>query len=298
VLAADVAREMARLRCGTHDLAISTGRRHHQAGHKVPFEQRACEWCKGWLQRADSVELRQLRPPVESVEHVLLACGLYRKLRMQLFTSVRDITSGRDADGRTVLSSGPVALAEMISTDGVAGGTSGRKSAVAIISGGLFCRRELNPRTSKADRCIDLSVRQVCKRYVGTVMACRRSWQLRQVRSVTCPGVDNRQSLLQRRRWALRLVGSQRQLSLAGGVPVVNSNMQSQVRVSSRHSAVTPAARLRQQSSITRMTRALSHQTNIVPYLLLSPSWSSASPSGAKSSNVRLPRTSLWAKAL
>ena len=73
------AREMARLRCGTHDLAISTGRRPQQAGHRVPFEQRACEWCKAWLQRPDSVELRQLRPPVESVEHVLLACELYRK---------------------------------------------------------------------------------------------------------------------------------------------------------------------------------------------------------------------------
>ena len=292
------AREMARLRCGTNDLAISTGRRHHQAGHKVPFEQRACEWCKAWLQRPASVELRQLRPPVESGEHVLLACGLYRKLRMQLFTSVRDITSGRDADGRTVLSSGPVSLADMISTDGAAGGTSGRKSAMAVVSGGLFCRRELNPRRSKADRCIDLSVRQVCKRYVGAVMACRRRWQLRQVRSMTRPGADNRQSLLQRRRWAPRLVGSQRQLSLAGGVPVVNSNMQSPVRESSRHTAVTLAARLRQQSSTTRMTRALRHQTNIVPYLLLSPSWSSASPSGAKSSYVRLPRTSLWAKAL
>ena len=95
------------------------------------------------------VELRQLRPPVESVEHVLLACELYRKLHTQLFNSVRDITSGRDADGRTVLSSGPVALAEMISTAGGAGCTSGRKSAVAIISGGLLCRRELNPRSSK-----------------------------------------------------------------------------------------------------------------------------------------------------
>ena len=138
------------------------------------------------------------------------------------------------------------------------------------------CRRELNPRSSKADRCIDLSVRQVCKRYVGAVMACRRRWQLRQIRSVTRPGADNRQSLLQRRRWAPRLVGSQRQLSLACGVPVVNNNVQSPVRVSSRHTAVTPAARLRQQSSTPRMTRAL-HQTNIVSYLLLSPSWSSAS---------------------
>ena len=219
---------------------------------------------------------------------------------MQLFASVRDITSGRDADGRTVLSSGPVSLADMISTDGAAGGTSGRKPAVAIISGGLFCRRELNPRSSKADRCTDLSVRQVCKRYVGAVMACRRRWQLRQVRSMTRPGTDNRQSLLQRRRCAPRLAGSQRQLSLAGGVPVVNSNWQSPVRVSSRHTPVTPAARLRQKSSTTRMTRALRHQslTNIVPYLLLSPSWSSALPSGAKSSYVRLPRTSLWAKAL
>ena len=125
----------------------------------------------------------------------------------------------------------------------------------------------------------------MCKRYVGAVMACRRRWQLRQVRSMTRPGADNRQSLLQRRRCAPRLVGSQRQLSLAAGVPVVNSNMQSPVRVSSRHTAVTPAARLRQQSSTTRMTRALRHQTNIVPYLLLSPSWSS----GAKSSYVRLP---------
>ena len=169
---------------------------------------------------------------------------------------------------------------------------------MAVVSGGQFCRRELNPRSSKADRCTDLSVRQVCKRYVGAVMARRRRWQLRQVRSMTRPGADNRQSLLQRRRWAPRLAGSQRQLSLAGGVPVVNSNMQSPVRVSSRHTAVTPAARLRQQSSTTRMTRALRHQTNIVPYLLLSPSWSSASPSGAKSSYVRLPRTSLWAKAL
>ena len=119
-----------------------------------------------------------------------------KKLRTQLFNSVRDITSGSDADGRIVLSSGPVAPVEMISTDGAAGGTSGRKSAVAVISGGLFCRRELNPRSSKADRCIDLSVRQVCKRYVGAVMACRRRWQLRQIRSVTRPGADNRQSLL------------------------------------------------------------------------------------------------------
>jgi hypothetical protein len=43
------------------------------------------------------------------------------------------------------------------------------------------------------------------------------------------------------------------------------------------------AAGLLQQSSITRMTRTLFHQTNIVPYLLLSPSWSSASSSGANS---------------
>ena len=128
MLAADVLRE----RWQGCDVApmiwlYSTGRQHHQAGHKVPFEQRACEWCKAWLQRPASVELRRLRPPVESGEHVLLARGLYRKLRMQLFTSVRDITSGSDADGRTVLSSGPVALAEMIScsTDGAAGGTSG-----------------------------------------------------------------------------------------------------------------------------------------------------------------------------
>jgi hypothetical protein len=117
--------------------------------------------------------------PVEDEQHVLLHCPQYGQLRAELFEAVQRMTSVKDTSGRTVLSSGPVKLADML---GAAGGAGGVLSALSIVAGGLWSRMDDMPRKDEDERFIDESVRQACKRYVGRVMSSRRRWQRLQAR--------------------------------------------------------------------------------------------------------------------
>jgi hypothetical protein len=185
------AREMARLRCGVHELAISAERRQRRPGQteRLPRELRVCAWCEE--QRAavraqaravgDQAAL-DARPspaatdaaPVEDEQHALLYCPQYAQMRVQLFDDVLDISDERDDDGCCILQSGPVRLADMLSADG---GPGGAASALAIVAGGVWSRLEEKPkRTAHAWR-VDAAVRQRCKLYVGRLMHCRRRWQ-------------------------------------------------------------------------------------------------------------------------
>ena len=118
------ARDMARLRCGTHELAVSAGRRQRRPGQHAPLprEQRVCPWCVAQQlapdvgDAADATRLTTV--PVEDEQHVLLHCPQYGQLRAELFEAVQDMTSVKDSSGRTVLSSGPVKLADMLGTTG------------------------------------------------------------------------------------------------------------------------------------------------------------------------------------
>jgi hypothetical protein len=196
------AREMARLRCGVHELAISAERRQRRAGQteRLPRELRACAWCEE--QRATvplaaqaqagggraALDVARPAPPaaatggsaapghcqVEDEPHALLYCPQFTPLREELFADVLEMSSELDDDGCCALPSGPVRLADMLSASG---GPGGAASALAIVAGGVWSRLEVKPkRTAHAWR-VDAALRQRCKLYVGRLMHCRRRWQ-------------------------------------------------------------------------------------------------------------------------
>jgi hypothetical protein len=101
------------------------------------------------------------------------------------------MSSERDDDGRCVLPSGPVRLADMLSASG---GPTGTASALAIVAGGVWSRLEETPkRTAQAWR-VDAAVRQRCQLFVGRLMHCRRRWQRehQRRRSAVRPGERRR----------------------------------------------------------------------------------------------------------
>ena len=185
------AKEFARLRCGVHELAISAERWQRRVGRveRLPRELRVCAWCaeeqraamppaaqsEAGLAASDVLPaVPAAAAPVEDEQHVLLHCPQYAQLRAELFADVLAMSSERGDDGRCVLPSGPVRLAEML---GAAGGPGGTASALAIVAGGVWSRLEEKPeRTAQAWR-IDAAVRQRCKLFVGCLMHCRRRWQ-------------------------------------------------------------------------------------------------------------------------
>ena len=156
------AMDMARLRCATHPLAISEGRREHrpvvldgsggggqQRGgppqlQRVPVAERVCEWCKQRLTQPDAAHLGgPAMAPVEDEEHALLWCGLYADSRTQLFERVRELTSGKTSDGKGVLKQGPVDLHALTRSPRASEGDM--TAALAIVMGGLGA-------TSRPDR--------------------------------------------------------------------------------------------------------------------------------------------------
>ena len=201
------AKEFARLRCGVHELAISAERWQRRGGRveRLPRELRVCAWCaeaqrvmppatqpeEGLAAPDVSHAATAATAPVEDEQHVLLHCPQYARLRAELFADVLAMSSERDDDGRCVLPSGPVRLAEMLGAAGRPGGTA---SALAIVAGGVWSRLEEKPkRTTQAWR-IDAAVRQRCELFVGCLMHCRRRWQRahQRGRSAARPGERRR----------------------------------------------------------------------------------------------------------
>jgi hypothetical protein len=190
VAARTAAMDMARLRCGTNALAISSARRgdrmqsssigssaQRRTGscQPVPLQQRVCAWCAERLQQPDMAPLRGAGTvPVEDEEHALLWCGLYSQSRLQLFDIVRTLTAVRDGTGQHVLANGPVDLHDLTrspqSTDGQ------RAAALAIILGGVHGRQVGKVKCSSQQRRVDHDLQQACKSYVGVITRQRREW--------------------------------------------------------------------------------------------------------------------------
>jgi hypothetical protein len=185
--------DMARLRCGTNDLAISKGRRGlwrapvvRRANDQqrspptcVPEELRVCTWCEDRLQQPDMQAVRGAYPvPVEDEEHVLLWCGLYRQLRSQLFDTVHQLTDVRGDDGRHVLRQGPVDLRALTGSLDASG--TRVDAALAVVMGGLHCTQLGAVKCTEQQRRVDNEVRQACKQFLGRVMQQRREWQEQQ----------------------------------------------------------------------------------------------------------------------
>lgn len=194
--------DMARLRCGVNDLAISRGRRGvnikpalsgtaQPAGDAadprgpLPAAQRICAWCDNRRLQADMQLVREQHAcPVEDEEHVVLWCGLHRGLRASMVADVERLTGLRGQDGRLVRPTGPVKLGESdmlravsdtrVSDDRV-------DAALAIVLGGLLSKRPMG-NWSAAERTMDVQVQQVCKQYVGQLLQRRREWQQQQQR--------------------------------------------------------------------------------------------------------------------
>jgi hypothetical protein len=274
------ARDMARLRCGTHELAVSAGRRHRRPGQHtpVPREERVCPWCAAQLQATDvgdaaaDATLATTLPevPVEDEQHVLLHCPHYVPLRADLFEEVLRLTSVKDTCGRTVLSSGPVRLADML---GATGGAGGVLSAVSIVSGGLWSRMDDLPNKGEEERCIDVSVRQACKRYVGRVMSSRRQWQRLQARRRRRPprrtdsAIRRLQGGLLRGSSAQQLDIHQPQLSFAQDYTARPVMQRRPVALHAQQPAcASPAAG---ELAIARQNRGLGRQVSLVSYLIL-----------------------------
>ena len=189
------ATDMARLRCGVHELAISTERRQRRPGQaaRLPRELRACAWCEEQSAAAAAQSQAQTgvpphagldmpgpvpaaagAAPVEDEQHVLLHCPQYAQLRAELFADVLDMSSEGDEVGRHVLTTGPVRLAEMLSASG---GPGGAASALAIVAGGVWSRLDEKPKQRPDAWRLDADIRQRCKLYIGRLMHCRRGWQ-------------------------------------------------------------------------------------------------------------------------
>ena len=189
------ATDMARLRCGVHELAISTERRQRRPGQaaRLPRELRACAWCEeqsaaaaaqsqartgvpphAGLDMPGPVPAAARAAPVEDEQHVLLHCPQYAQLRAELFADVLDMSSEGDEVGRHVLTTGPVRLAEMLSASG---GPGGAASALAIVAGGVWSRLDEKPKQRPDAWRLDADIRQRCKLYIGRLMHCRRGWQ-------------------------------------------------------------------------------------------------------------------------
>ena len=192
------AMDMARLRCGMHDLAISAARWNHGTraqggrtrrtphGSQVPElparEARVCSWCADRLQTPHMQSLAGLHSaPVESEEHAVLWCGLYRASRQALFQDVLRITGRTDVHGRFVLKQGPIDL-QRLSCNGPVGGTA-VDAALAIVLGGMHSTVPDRPRMSQAEHSITRQLRQACKTYLGNITRERRQWQLDQKRN-------------------------------------------------------------------------------------------------------------------
>jgi hypothetical protein len=269
------ARDMARLRCGTHELAVSAGRRQRRPGQHAPLprEERVCTWCTAQLQATDvgdaaaDATLATTLPevPVEDEQHVLLHCPQYGQLRAELFEAVQRMTSVKDTSGRTVLSSGPVKLADML---GATGGAGGVLSALSIVAGGLWSRMDDMPRKDEDERFIDVSVRQACKRYVGRVMSSRRQWQRLQAPRRTAHAIRRLQGGLMRGASAQQLDIHQPQLSFAQDYTVRPAVTQRRpVALHAQQPAcASPAAG---QLAIARQNRGLGHQVSLVSYMML-----------------------------
>ena len=114
--------------------------------------------------------------PVESEEHAVLWCGLYRASRHSLFQEVLRITGRTDTQGRSVLKNGPVDL-QRLSRAGPVGGTA-VEAALAIVLGGLRSTEPDRPRMSREEHSINRQLRQACKLYLGNIAQQRRQWQL------------------------------------------------------------------------------------------------------------------------
>ena len=110
--------DMVRLRCGSHDLAISAARRQwssaagdwpgraRQTG-PVPREERVCIWCAERLALPHMQSLAAgRRVPMETEEHALLWCGLYAAARRQFFQHIRQLTDRRMRRAATCSSRG------------------------------------------------------------------------------------------------------------------------------------------------------------------------------------------------
>ena len=232
------AREMARLRCGVHELAVSAERRQRRPGQteRLPREQRACAWCeeeraaltaqaqaaRGQAQDADLIQFSPSAAtdaaPVEDERHALLYCPQYAQLREQLFADVLDMSDVRDEDGRCILQSGPVRLADMLSADG---GPGGAASALAIVAGGVWSRLEDKPRQAAQAWHVDAAIRQRCKLYVGRLMHCRRRWQrAKQKRGGgrSAGRISTGSRTMQAQRGQLRLTGGSSGISLSNSL--------------------------------------------------------------------------------
>jgi hypothetical protein len=117
---------------------------------------------------------------MEDERHVLLRCPQYAALRTQLCDEVLRVSSAKDHAGRTVLSSGPARLADMLD---VGGGAVGELNALALIAGGLWCRLNERPKHGADEWRTAAQLLRLRRRYVGRVMAARRRWQQEQKRS-------------------------------------------------------------------------------------------------------------------
>lgn len=189
------AMDVARLRCGMHALAISAARWNHRTrvpggggrmsrtllGKKLPAlparAERVCDWCAHRLQNPHMRSLAgQHSAPVESEEHAVLWCGLYRASRQLLFQDVLRITGRTGANGLCVLKQGVVDLHSLSCVGPV--GSPRVDVALTIMLGGLHSAEPDRPRVSSEEHRINSQLRQACKAYIGNIVQQRRRWQL------------------------------------------------------------------------------------------------------------------------
>ena len=142
-----------------------------------------CDWCVHRLRKPHMRHLAGLHSaPVESEEHAVLWCGLYRASRQSLFQAVLRITGRTDIHGRSVLKQGPIDL-QRLSCQGPVAGTA-VDAALAIVLGGLHSTAPHRPRMSKEEHSINRQLRQACKTYLGNIAQQRRQWQVEQKRNM------------------------------------------------------------------------------------------------------------------
>ena len=176
--------DMARLRCGTHDLAISAARRQWTSSRParragpgpVPRVERVCDWCAERLALPHMQAVASgRRVPVESEEHAVLWCGLYEAARIQLFQEVRQLTERRDAEGRCVFKQGPVDLEEFVASGPVDGPSA--RSALAFVLGGPDSEVSAPAAKSGAAQLLHRQLLQSCESFVGVMVRQRRDWR-------------------------------------------------------------------------------------------------------------------------
>jgi hypothetical protein len=120
--------------------------------------------------------------PVESEEHAILWCGLYKDARCKLFEKVLQISGRKDVKGKYVQREGLIDLQRLIMKPPSSMGESGVDTAMRIILGGLRSDDHGVVKMSKNERQVHLDICQASKQFISQLVQLRRQWHRSQVK--------------------------------------------------------------------------------------------------------------------